>query len=228
MMMLLITLFILPSCSKDDEPSINIPSSISVNVGSSYNLGVDGDWSTSNDFVASVSDKGVVYGEHVGDCNITIGNKSCKVSVKGTINLYKDPIIDWGISKSEVISRWGNNYTEIGNAIGYYTDDLKAPILMYSFENGKLSNAVMTVSTDYTSTMVDFLLERYLPIGMSGYDFFFINNGTLQTSSTVIGVRLFNVNYWEIIYMPYTFTKSGEIGNSDFENDLNILMSLLD
>lgn len=229
MMMFLITSFLLPSCSKDDEPTINIPSSISVNVGSSYNFGVEGDWSSSNDFVASVSNKGVVNGEHVGDCDITVGNKRCKVSVKGTINLYIDPITEWGMSKSMVIAKWGEkDYIDTGDNIGYTTGNTNVPLIAYNFENGKLAAAIVMVSTNYTSKLIDYLLERYESLGIYDNDFFFINNYTLQSATTVIGVQLYNVDYWEIIYMPNTYTKSREIDKSDIENDLNILMSLLD
>lgn len=231
LLLVLMGIIMLPSCSDDkekNEPSITIPSTVSINVGSTMNLGMTGNWSSSNDFIASVSGQGIITGNHVGTCKVTNGNKTCSVTIKPTVSLYKDPITEWGMSKAEVIAQWGDDYMEIDNAIGYNTGNPIAPILMYSFKNGKLASSVMTVSTQYTDTLVDFLLERYKSIGVSDYDFFFINNNSIQSATTIIGVTLFNKEYWEIIYMPNDITKSGELEDEKISSKLKTLMSKID
>ncbi len=200
-----VTLF--TACSDEkEEPKIPIPTAKSISVGSSFSLKVQGDWKSSNDFVASVNNEGDVKAEHVGECTISNGKNRCKVTVTPKSNFLKEPITEWGISKSQLISKCGSNYKESGNSIGYLSNSNIGQITMYTFDsNGRLSSSVVTVSIGYTSELVDFLIERYQPIHVDGYDFYFTNGYSTQSITTAVCMSLYQYdkNYWAVLYMPY-------------------------
>lgn len=220
---------IFAACSDEkDEPKILIPTAKSISVGTSFSLGVQGVWKSSNDFVASVNNDGNVIAEHVGKCTISNGKNSCKVTVTPKSNFLKEPITEWGISKSQLISKCGSDYKESGNSIGYLTNSNVAPITMYSFDsNDRLSGSVVMVNTDYTSEMADFLVERYQPVYVDGYDFYFTNGYTAQSISTAVCVSLYknNKNYWLVVYMPFE-SSTRSLDELDLLNNLhNIIKS---
>lgn len=201
---------LLSACSNDnDELGMSLPTDKSILVGSSFSFGFSGDWSSSNDFVASVDNNGNVGADHVGECTISNGKYNCRINVTPKTYFIKEPITDWEISKSQIISKCGLDYKVTGNSIGYISNSSIAPITLYTFDNNeRLSSAAVVVKTDYTTDLVDFLTERYQSIGMEGYDFYFANGYTPQKISTVVGVSLYKYdkNYWIVLYIPYNYS----------------------
>lgn len=55
-------------------------------------------------FVASVNGMGEVTGNHVGTTTVTVNDIPVSVTVKGKVNLYTEPVLDWGTSMSYVIN----------------------------------------------------------------------------------------------------------------------------
>lgn len=213
------------SCSNSDdednnEPTYNVPTIKLIPVGSSFKIGPTDNWTSSNDFVASVSQNGLIQAVHVGDCVISNGRSDCKVSVTAKSNFMKEPLTTWGVSKAFVISKCGNNYMTSGESIGYSTGDSKYPLIMYMFKNDRLSGSVITVSTSYTGTLTDFLLERYYPVDKDGYDFYFINGYTTSTITTIVGLTLYNQSYWSVSYIPFNTVRGGNEIDASFRTDL--------
>ena len=207
----------LSSCGSDnnDEPDASIPTSIDVLVGRNFMLGAKGNWYSSNDFIASVTNDGVVFAKHVGECVIegAIGRKKyyCTVTVNPTSTLIQEPITEWNMSKPQLIAKCGQDYVVSGKSIGYITNNNIAPIVLYLFDDSnKLSSSAVTVKTSYTSELVNFLTERYQVIGRDGYDFFFANGSNQQSITTVVGVQRYSYdrNYWVVMYMPYNDSRS--------------------
>ena len=222
LLLIFIGVVLLSACSDKDEPKIHIPTNMNLSVGSLFSVGVSGNWISSNEFVASVDKDGVIKAEHVGMCIISGEGKQCRVIVEPKSNFLNEPIIEWGISKSQLISKCGNDYKESGSAIGYITNSTIAPITMYTFDNnGKLSSSAIVVKTNYSTELVDFLTERYQPIGMDGYDFYFTNGYTPQKTSTVVGMSLYKYdkNYWVVLYMPYSYSSRSSV-STDISNSL--------
>lgn len=202
------------SCSNDkDEPKVSIPQDQTMTVGTTIDLKVGGSWTSSNTFVASVNNSGIVKAEHVGSCILENGKQSCRIQVSPKSKFITEPILEWGISKSEIISRCGSDYKATDNAIGYSTGIYKNPLIMYVFTNDKLSAAAILVSTNYTETLVDFLLERYAPLSQEGYDFYFANGLTLQQITTFVGLQLFSNDYWTVMYLPNKNSRSAEFND---------------
>lgn len=181
--------------------SVNVPSNVSVRVGQTYNLGSTQSWSSSKTFVATVSSGGTITGQHVGRCTVSCPKGSCQVNVLANINLFQDPITQWGLTKSQVIAQAGYDYQETSNGdLAYETGSSIAPYLGYSFENGGLSMTVLFVKTSYTTQVVDHLSERYKFMYKEGSSFVFINGNTTSESNTMVILRYYNSSYWAVVY----------------------------
>lgn len=195
-------------CEKENNNgnlSANIPARVSVNVGKTYDLGVSGTWSSSKPFLATVTSSGVVKGNHVGSCELYYSNQgntsSCQVEVQANINLFPDPITQWGMSKSSVISRVGNDYqtTSDGN-IAYETDNTVAPYVGYQFTNGVLSSTLLVIKKAYKDQAFDHLSERYEYIYEENNQYMFVDANTIGEATTTVLLKSYNNSYWEIFY----------------------------
>ena len=175
---------LISSCSDDDDDndsfSVN-PSSVSLNSLDTEQLTTDDGrivtWSTSDDFVATVDDNGLLKAVHVGEASVTATDSKgatavVSVTVEPKHNLYVEPCVKWGISK-DVLK--GIDKREI------VTDDDDALLLeaggsamriLYTFKDGALNAAAVSVSLAYSSTLAEFLFERYEYLGQ--YDDYFI------------------------------------------------------
>lgn len=207
--MLFTSTVLLSGCEKDDvttnQSRVDIPSQISVYVGETYNLGSTQSWSSSSNFVATVTGNGIITGKHVGNCSISCSAGSCNVSVKATINIFNDPITQWGITMSNVISQEGSDYTltSSGNGLSYTTGNSIAPNIGYMFQNGGLSAVLIPVKTEYKSQVIDHLSQRYRYIGVDANVYYFANGNSASDATTAVQLSKYNSNYWQVLYMPY-------------------------
>lgn len=214
---LLASVLMLAGCTKEPIPNntgnngggngginVNVPSQASVKVGQTYNLGSAQSWSSSNTFVATVASNGIITGQHVGNCTVSCPYGSCRVTVSATINLFRDPITQWGMSKTQVISQEGYDYEETsGGAIGYQTGNTIAPVLMYTFQNNKLKTASIMVKNTYTSQVVDHLKERYRYLGYEGGAYYFADGVSSSDSKTAVVLQYLNTSYWAVHYAEH-------------------------
>ena len=190
------------SCEKD-EPDTLIPSQITIKVGQNYDLASEQSWQSSNSFVANVANSGIIKGLHVGNCTVACSKGSCNVTVLANINLFQDPITQWGLSKSQVINKVGYNYQETTNGdLAYETGNSIAPYVAYNFSNNTLSSVLLMVKTAYTNQIIDHLSERYQFITTyeSEKSFIFLNGNSLSESSTMVILKLYNSSYWVVCY----------------------------
>ena len=112
------------ACSDDkDDYTGQIPSAISLYVGETQKIEAVGAKS-SNEFVASVSNKGEVRAEHVGTARISAGfQRHCTVTVKPKYNIYPDPYIKWGASISDVMRAVGSPTKQESAKLTYKISD---------------------------------------------------------------------------------------------------------
>lgn len=198
-------------CEKDngtDRPgggsSVNIPSQITVNVGQTYSLGSTQSWSSSSEFVATVTGSGVVTGKHVGDCRVSCSAGSCIVTVKATINLFRDPVTQWGASKSQIIAIEGSDYTETSSGdLSYTTGNSIAPNIGYVFQGGGLKAVMIPIKSEYKDDAVEHLKQRYRYLGYEGGEYYFANGNSSSDATTAVQFKRYNSNYWQLLYMPY-------------------------
>lgn len=169
-------------------------------------------WSSKNDFVAFVDEKGLIKAAHVGRTQIVASNGRssaiCEVVVKPKYDLYDTPILEWGISMGEIQSKethklYGPSSSK--NALLYdYTKQGKLYTVMYYFINDKLSSIV--VSTDRLS-YVDvgyYLVERYHPITSEDGTTVFFDEYTKNKITTAIELNLEKLS-GETVTMVYYY-----------------------
>lgn len=126
---------------------------------------IEGDISISkseNSFIASV-EHNIITANHVGQTSIVV-NEKYKIPVTVTpqyLIMTSDPILDWGITKDEVKSRWKlGTLDEKDNILGYH-DCGDATLVGYSFENGKLNGVTIAVPMSKGIKFTKYLTERF-------------------------------------------------------------------
>lgn len=80
-----------------------------------------------------------------------------------------------------------------------------ADVLMYTFENGKLSGVITMVSTAYTSEYAGYMAERFLmlPYETDANTYFIGADGLeLTKANTVVVLEVYNYKYISAVYMP--------------------------
>jgi len=79
-----------------------------------------------NDYLAMVSVNGLVSAEKVGKTIIEVTSNDrvveVPVEVLGRYNLYPDPILDWSMSRNDLIEISGEPDDTFGNAFFFYDD----------------------------------------------------------------------------------------------------------
>lgn len=160
-----------------EESLVLSPSRGIMNVGDTLHLEATKEchWSSDNTFIAGVSTRGVVKAFHIGKAVITatpIGNSSlkasCEISVEALYYTYKEPILDFGISRSELIGKESRTFLrQSGNSrLAFDGENSIVDRVNYYFsDDDKLIQADVVIFHNYSDVVknsVDaFLKERY-------------------------------------------------------------------
>lgn len=202
-------MFILFSCSSDngDDLSLNktnlqLASDVKAQLEASEKV----EWSSESNFVASVDDKGMVVGNHVGKTFIVASNggykAKCEVEVIALHNTLTEPIIDFGASLSVIKSKETRTLFKEDSKSLFYKDDKSDVVqgIIYSFTSGKLKDIGLLINLSYTSVATDFFLERYQPFTESDGTYIMINN---DFKNYTAGVCLYvKKDFLLAVYMP--------------------------
>ena len=210
---LLITVSLLSSCSKEDDNLIMLSSPNTITLHHEQTEQIDAvstlsiDYSSENEFHATVTNAGEIEANYVGETIINLTNgsdsKMVKVTVEPRYNLYPAPCSDWGATRSEVIAMYGTPDYETDYGIGYENYSTPAPMAMFVFDdNGGLSSSAILVKTSYSSTLTDYLLERYMTAAVDSEDYtaMFINALTLEKTTTAIMLSVYNLRHFQVFY----------------------------
>ncbi|MDD2960626.1 MAG: hypothetical protein PHR45_00900 [Muribaculaceae bacterium] len=226
----LFSLLSLMACSSDDDLEITSEKNIELTRENTSQIKCSDPKATfisENEYVAIVSDKGLIEAQRIGETRIKINGKNMiNVTVKPVYTQYKEPLLTFGATKNEIISKAGNNY-KTPNATSLVYKFSNGPVIAhaYIFENGKCTGSGMLVSTYYTETLTEFLLERYLPatLDYDNYLAVFINALTLAKTTMLIGEQIQSAYDIIVYYMPYDNAK----GTSRSENEEKIRLDTL-
>lgn len=123
-------------------------------------------FTSSNENVVTVDEKGDAYGVAVGEADILVASGEnchirCHVKVTPRYTTYTEPFTDWKLSAEEIknLTRW-ELVTEDQHHMEFKVRD--GASLLYYFENGQLRRASMKLNeSNITTKMYDFLIERY-------------------------------------------------------------------
>jgi len=232
-------------CSKDDDPDL-----ISLKVsektlyyGDEYQIEATSKaaiaYTVENEYHAKVSETGLVTARFVGETNVILSNgedtKNFKVIVKPKNNLYPEPDVKFGDSKSSIVAKFGTpddeTSDETSSLIAYSDYSNAAPGLIFVFDSSnKLSGYCVVVKSMYSSTLGVFLGERYLLVDTESYDTFgFVNGLNMSTATMAIILQLYNISYWTVTYVPITSTstKNTSLKSSKNKTGTNAFNELL-
>lgn len=216
---LLATLFMLAtSCSKNEDMASQkklitlSTTSATLHNGETYKIQAQCDntitYSSGNEYHAKVSSSGVVTAQYVGNTTITLKSKddtkTFSVNVSPRSNLYPKPNINFGETRSSVISKLGTPASTTSNAIGYTSYSANAPILAVLFDNNNCVSAYsLLIYSTYASELSTFIRERYVYVTYSDGLYLFINSLSASTATMIVGYGQYNSNYSQSIYIPY-------------------------
>lgn len=168
-------------------------------------------YTVENEYHATITQSGYLTAGRVGETTISLNNsedqKTFKVTVKPKYNLYPEPNVKFGDTKSSIIAQFGSDYIETEGNVGYTNYSNTAPIIMFTFDaSNKLKSYAIMVESSYTSILGSFLAERYLPVKEEDGIFLFANGLNSKTTTLAIALQLYNTSYWMAMYMPFTST----------------------
>lgn len=196
----LMLLFALPfmaaSCNEEDEAVTLDQTSTSLTCDGTVTLTAsvkDCVWSSDNEFVATVDNKGVVKALREGKANIiaTKGDSKavCEVTVTTTKNNFTIPVIEWGATISSVKGLVNDLtlHTEDAETL-IYTTNGDFPIYTYSFNNDALAASSLTVSDemDTDQDLMGFIEQRYALIEEDDLSYTYANALTLTDATLAV------------------------------------------
>lgn len=197
-------------CGKDDDDEPNVPDQ-SLKVGQSFTIPVEGAWESDNKFIASV-EGATVKGVCAGETSIRNGKQSFKVTVQPTFFLYKDPYLQFGASKSKVkdfMKGFEEVETDNESLNFFYLEGTNPVMYIYMFENAGLKSTGVFLPTKMATSaqIADYLTERFIPVGSNSEIIAMVSpDKTIAVGVTV--QKISGTLMYEIIYLPYSSTKS--------------------
>ncbi|HOO69758.1 MAG: hypothetical protein BWX93_01514 [Bacteroidetes bacterium ADurb.Bin139] len=146
-------------------------------------------------------------------------------------DLYPTPVLEFGISKTDLVHRLGTPDKSTKDGIVYANYSTEAPYVMYVFENEQLSGAGVLVRSSCTKPLATYLVERYLPVSTEGEYYYFINTPSEQEPTMVVAVTLSKSKFWSVMYLPGSKTMRADTKSYSpdrvISSKLSTLMNLL-
>jgi hypothetical protein len=175
-----------------------------------------------NEYHAKVSDAGLVTARHIGETNIILSNGKTttkfNVTVKPRQNLYVEPNVKFGDTRSSIIAKFGtpDDVSSDGSSILYMDYSSSAAGLMFSFDdNDKLDGYSLMIKSFYASQLADFLIERYQIVSEKNGLYLFINSMLPSTATMAVGLQIYNSSYLIVTYIPGTTAKNNPMNISN-------------
>lgn len=183
LLILLISTLAFYSCEKELESIQLDKSEITIHYDENYQLNVsysptDVDippvftWYAEDTKVAEVDQNGFVEGVKIGETDINVQTEDgkfqalCKVIIEPISNLYIEPVIEFGKSKSYVENiETRLIYGETTDALVYEGDNYKVKYVMYIFEFNRLTSSAVLLIDNAMEEVGTFLSERHDYIG---------------------------------------------------------------
>ncbi len=205
--MMAITGMSLTSCSNDDDE--NTIKNISLTCKDTYKIPCSDNvvWTSSNDFIASVSKDNTVTAVCVGEALISSKTGSFYVTVKTINYAFDDPCLRWGVSRSEIrkfmkeVKPDKDTYTQLV----YQWGDYKRAFTMYSFEDDSLESVGIAMPTNFVDSenLANHLTDRYVPIQIDkNNNRIYLISPDQRTMILLSVMQLDSKIYYMIVYAP--------------------------
>jgi len=229
---------VLLACQK--EPVLTLEqTTASLKSGENFSINATGfdsyTFTSQNEYVAKVSATGVVTAQRIGKTNIVVKAEDkvayFNVEVVPAYNLFTEPIMEWGMSRAQLISKLGTPASSTADGVGYTNSSTIAPISVYLFDSKGLSVSSILVNSNYSSQLGSFMAERYLLVSVDAeeYSIYFINALSLQKATTIVGLEIYNLSYWMAAYIRNdSYTKGGmAVSNEDISKKISEIVNRL-
>lgn len=205
---------LLVACEESSKNFQLSPSSVNLYYEETQQVEVLGEtgsfeWSTANDFHATVSSTGKITAGHVGSTVITAkqGKKegTCSVTIQPKYYLYDTPYFGWGETMTQVSNKLGTPYQTQANTLVYVLSETDGIIAMYMFADGKLTSVGITLNVKNVTTLTYYLVERYQPFGAENGTYYFMNAMNFDEATLGLMMRYVSTNsmhYYHVVYAP--------------------------
>ena len=205
-------------CKKEEIKLEVSPSEIAVYTEGTQQITANVDevqYSSQDEFYASVDPTGLVTGNKVGSTEIHVsssaGTARIPVTIMSKYSLYPD--LDGLIGKglSDITKVMGSNYTSSTASTGdpmytFMNPTSYASGIMFILKNNVCSSILVAVPTTHTSMLTKHLIERYSIAGTQNGYYFFLNHD----KKVVIGLSVYSASLLAVLYMENTSTKAVE------------------
>lgn len=205
------------SCSSNDDALISLSEKeVTLKVDATQQIKATSDvskWSSENDFIASVSESGMVTANHIGETRIMAqgsnGSAFCNVSVKPQYAYYMEPLCKEGTTKEDIKKFEKRNlHTESSDGLFYDGENSTVSAVAYKFDtNGKLNFVMLMLPHHYSTTLasqlINFLLERYNPLADFDRVYSFIDANKLNLANKIVYMEVSPKGYNEYICITY-------------------------
>jgi hypothetical protein len=124
---------------------------------------------------------------------------SAKITIESKYNLYKEPYLVFGASAAIVKANETRVLLSEECELGYLGENENIIAVLYLFDNDALTGAgvLPETTTDVTSNLMEFLLERYEALTFVDEVFYFTNNKGVVAAMSINETLGLNVIYFE-------------------------------
>ncbi len=172
-------LLIFTSC--EEVESSLAKSELEILVGKEYKLELLNapkqlEWISTNDFVASVSQDGLIKANFVGETNITVDGHKCKLTVTPRIKDYKIPYFKKGMTIEDIekhvgktrvedgriyVNDRGGHYGQYDNIVYYINPQTNEISFFFANLDAPFSGGDISLLYNYISERYKFYTEKY-------------------------------------------------------------------
>lgn len=220
--MMLVCIVAFFGCKKDNKITLS-ETSVTLHYGEHYAITATSNlplnYQSDDEYYATVDNSGNVTAGFVGQTNINVFNeqdsKTFQVVVAPVSNLYPEPNINFGDSKSTLIARYGEPYyieeDEEYNEVYYYYADYSegAPIMVVCLdENNRVEGYDMFVDMNDFEELDTFLSERYNYYGEMEGVYVFMNGLDEDSADMLVLCFAVDEEMLMVSYMSFTDEKA--------------------
>ncbi|MFA9371531.1 MAG: hypothetical protein ACERIH_07450 [Labilibaculum antarcticum] len=168
---------------------------------------------STNTYLADVSAIGLLTANKVGKTLVEVSSNNfvieVPVEIMGRYNVYPDPILDWGISQSDLIEIAGEPDKAYTNSIEYANYSDQAPAIAYLFTPGdSLMCAMVIVLETSSDDLTAYMDERF--VFDSEEDGLSVYRNAHEEKDVTLLIGIFNGGGGSpmVLYMGYEYSET--------------------
>ena len=210
--LLVCTILLLVACEESSKTLQLSPSSITLHYEETQQVKVldqpgSFEWSTENDFHATVSSTGEINAGHVGSTVIMAkqgkNEGTCSVKIIPKYYLYDTPYFGWGKTMNQIKNVLGNPYQTQENTLTYVLSESDGIVASYKFTDSKLTSIYVLINKKNATTLAYYLVERYQPFNVDDNNAYFIDAMDFDKATLVVMMSTISSGSSLVYYVIY-------------------------